>query len=243
MDDLAIAVDSTTIDGLAADYAIESEVPGATRIAPGTTLEECVRFADNLLVVRHMGSFSYLGAGSWVVNTDRIGRYCSIGQGVIVGAGPHPADWLSTSTFFYRRSMWSAHPLVKDFYQDHPVPFDAGAPGSIGNDVWIGSGAMVMMGVNIGHGAIIGANSTVTRDVPPYAVVVGSPAKVVRFRFPDKLTEALLASQWWDVHPLKLKGLDYRDIDSCLDALAALGESPDDLYRPRTLTTLDWINV
>lgn len=243
MDPSTISATAKNIAELVLSHALESERPGTTRIAPGTVLEECVRFCDNLVVTQFMGSFSYLGAGSWVANTDRIGRYCSIGQSVLIGAGPHPIDWLSTSTFFYRRAMWKSHPTVEQFYDNHPVdPQFAQTPCSIGNDVWIGSHAVVMMGVKIGDGAVIGANSTVTKDVPPYAIVAGSPAKVVRYRFKAETIERLLASQWWDLNPMQLKGLDYRDIERCLATLAN-ADTAENRYQPRRLRFEDWVDL
>ncbi|WP_167858447.1 CatB-related O-acetyltransferase [Methylobacterium nonmethylotrophicum] len=232
---------ATNVSALALDYAIESEKPGTSRIAPGATLEECVRFCENFVAAQFMGSFSYLGAGSWVANTDRIGRYCSIGQGVLIGAGPHPVDWLSTSTFFYRRAMWTSHPTVEQFYENHPVdPQFEQSPCRIGNDVWIGSHAVIMMGVNVGDGAVIGANATVTKDVPPYAIVAGSPAKVIRTRFSAETIERLLASQWWNLHPSQLKGLNYSDIEQCLATLANANLA-ENTYQPRRLRAEEWI--
>ncbi len=79
------------------------------------------------------------------------------------------------------------------------MEFDELAPVIIGNDVWIGANVVIMNGVTIGHGAIIGATSVVTKDVPPYTIVAGSPARVIKSRFEDHIVQRLLAIQWWDL--------------------------------------------
>lgn len=121
-----------------------------------------------------------------------IGRYCSIAGGVnLFLGGNHRMEWVTTYPFSDLVGAW---PTARGI---------GGTPWSkgnlfIGNDVWIGSFATIMSGVTIGDGAVIGAHSVVTRDVPPYAVVAGNPAKVVRYRFSEPVIERLLALRWWD---------------------------------------------
>ncbi len=120
----------------------------------------------------------------------RVGAFCSIGPDVILmDGGDHRLDWVSTFPF--------------RAYLDLPGAYEDGHPRSrgdieIGNDVWIGRGARVRSGVKIGDGAVIGAYSVVTRDVRPYAVVAGVPAREVRRRFSDQQIEALLEIAWWE---------------------------------------------
>ena len=123
-------------------------------------------------------------------NKDIVGNFCSIAGGVVViPGGIHPVDWVSTYPF---RIKWN----LPGAYQD-------GSPTSkgdviIGSDVWIGTEAMILSGVNIGHGAVIAARAVVTRDVPPYAIVAGVPARVVRLRFSEDIIAQLLDIAWWD---------------------------------------------
>jgi acetyltransferase-like isoleucine patch superfamily enzyme len=123
----------------------------------------------------------------------RIGRYSSIADGVeILLGGNHRLDWATTYPFPAMKQLW---------------PAAGGLPGSdasrgdviIGHDVWLGSQCMLLSGVTIGHGAVVAARAVVTRDVPPYAVVAGNPAKIVKMRFDEARIAALLATRWWDL--------------------------------------------
>lgn len=120
----------------------------------------------------------------------KIGSYCSIAEGVtIFGGGEHPSDWVST---FPLRGAY-AQPQA---YQDG-LPATKGET-DVGNDVWIGYNATILSGVTIGDGAIIGASSTVVKQVPPYAIVAGNPAKFIRFRFPAEQILQLMRIKWWN---------------------------------------------
>ena len=119
----------------------------------------------------------------------KIGKYCSIADGVIfLLGGEHRSDFITTYPF---------NALLKNFNYIEGHPHTKGNI-TIGNDVWIGSEAKILSGVNIEDGAIIGANSIVTKDVPPYAIAAGNPAKIVRYRFDEITINKLLKIKWWD---------------------------------------------
>lgn len=121
--------------------------------------------------------------------TLRVGSYTSIAAGVIVLlGGEHRTDWVTTFPF---NVLW-------DSAQHHTGHPKTKGDVLIGNDVWIGTEALISSGVTIGDGAVVGARSVVVRDVPPYAIVVGNPARVVRFRFDEETIKRLLALQWWN---------------------------------------------
>lgn len=121
-----------------------------------------------------------------------IGRFCMIASGVtfIMNGGNHLSDAISTYPFAIFGKGWE-HAMEGRSY---PHKGDT----RIGNDVWIGSQATIMMGVTVGDGAIIATNSTVTKDVPPYAIVGGNPAQVLRMRFSPEEIARLLEIRWWD---------------------------------------------
>ena len=118
----------------------------------------------------------------------RIGAFTSIAAdvGIFLGGNHHP-EWVSTFPF---GAMWREHA-----HADQPC---TRGDVVIGNDVWIGRGAVIMSGVTIGDGAVIGAAAVVAKDVPPYAIAVGNPARVIRQRFAPEIVEKLLAIRWWD---------------------------------------------
>lgn len=139
-----------------------------------------------------LGDFSYVAGESRLVNTT-VGKFTCIGPEVICGLGRHPSrNFVSIHPIFYSPLGQSQLTFVSDSY------FDEHAPIEIGNDVWIGARAIIRDGVKIGDGAIVGAGAVVTRDVPPYAIVGGVPAKIIRYRFQPAEIEFLEEMKWWD---------------------------------------------
>lgn len=153
-----------------------------------------------------IGRYSYVGAECSLVNVS-VGRYCSLAAHVAVGLGAHPSRGFVTThpLFFLRRPAQGLTFVDRDYWTgEYPRTV-------IGNDVWIGRNALVREGVTLGHGAIIGAGAVVTRDVPPYAVVAGVPARVLRYRFAPDEIEFLLRLRWWD-KPDEWLRAHYRDL-------------------------------
>lgn len=133
--------------------------------------------------------YSYIGNTSMIFNTS-IGKFCSISWRVSIGAANHDYEYITTHDFLYNKA-YDINPGV--------VTYDRFAKkNKIGNDVWIGNNVTINNGINIGHGAVIGANSIVTKDIPPYAIVVGNPGKILKFRFEQKVIQELMELQWWD---------------------------------------------
>ncbi len=133
-----------------------------------------------------VGSYTYIGRNCGITKTS-IGRYCSIANNVSIGQGEHLLDRISTNSIFYQE----------------PYKVLTSKPCEIADDVWIGVGAVILRGVSVGVGAVIGANSVVTKNVPPFAIVVGTPAKIVRYRFDDNKIKAILDSKWWNENPVR----------------------------------------
>jgi acetyltransferase-like isoleucine patch superfamily enzyme len=143
-----------------------------------------------------LGAFSYAVSGYYFA--VEIGRYTSIGENVQIGRGSHPVSWASTSPVFYQnyRDVTNFEiPAADDFRPS--APNISAAKTVIGNDVYIGHGAFIMQGVQIGDGAVVGACSVVTKDVPPYAVVAGNPATIKKMRLPEQIVDKMLNLRWW----------------------------------------------
>ncbi len=167
--------------------------PGC-RVDPKTKLgEHCHILSGSLVVNSRMGSYSYVGCDSIIQNTS-IGSYCSIGRQVFIGLGTHPLKHFSTSPLFYRKRNTFGVTVVGE-----DLDFEEYRPVEIGNDVWIGARAMVMDGVRIGHGAVVAAGAVVTKDVEPYTIVGGVPAKILGKRFDDGKANRLTEAGWWDL--------------------------------------------
>jgi acetyltransferase-like isoleucine patch superfamily enzyme len=166
----------------------------------GARFEQRCQFPSTQIMP--LGSYSYSLSG--FSTCSYIGRYCSIGLGVRVFGDHHPIDRLSTSPVFYRRRKYAKSTGVK---HTRPMVEFQSSPNSveIGNDVWIGDDVTLRDGIRIGDGCVIATGSIVTKDVPPYTIIGGNPAKMIRRRFPDEIADMLLGLQWWqyDIHAVQ----------------------------------------
>jgi acetyltransferase-like isoleucine patch superfamily enzyme len=155
---------------------------------------------NNILVDTKLGDFSYIAKNTEVYNA-KIGKFSSIGPDCKIGLSIHPVkDFVSLHPAFYS----TCRQFQKSF-SDKKYFNDDIKETSIGNDVWIGANVLIAGGVKIGHGAIVGMGAVVVKDVPPYSIVGGVPAKIIRFRFNSDQIEQLLKIQWWDIPTEMLK--------------------------------------
>jgi acetyltransferase-like isoleucine patch superfamily enzyme len=181
--------------------------------------EAPVKLNGHLIMNGSIGAYTYVGLDSRIAaGVKKIGRYCSFAPGVIAGDSNHEIQSLSTHPFQWGASgvfkMWSKK---RDFEFLKPITKRQFV--NIGNDVWIGANSMIMRGVTIGDGAVIGGGSIVTKDVPPYAIVVGVPAKIIRYRFTEKIIEKLLALRWWRFEADSLLGVNFNDVEIAIDEI------------------------
>ncbi len=156
-----------------------------------------------------IGDYSYISQNSIVTNT-KIGKFCSIGPNFMCGWGVHPTNGISTSPVFY--SADAQFSLCKDNkIEEHPII-------TIGNDVFIGANVTVLEGVTIGDGAIIGAGAVVSKDIPPYAIAVGCPIQIKKYRLTDEQIVKLRKIEWWNFNDKQLQDIEklFFDVDSFL---------------------------
>lgn len=149
--------------------------------------------AGTILFNTKLGRFSNVSSDVRIGNSS-IGGFCSIGPEVMIGGlGRHPTRWLTTHPSFYSTlGQVDLHFAQEDAYEELPYT-------TVGNDVWIGARAIVLDGLTVGDGAIVAAGAIVTRDVPPYAIVAGVPARVIRHRFEPDVVDALVDWKWWNL--------------------------------------------
>jgi acetyltransferase-like isoleucine patch superfamily enzyme len=160
-------------------------------------LEQNVSLGHVVVGARELsiGAHTYIRSGCVLSAVSSIGRFCSIGNDCYIGQdkNTHPSDWVSSHPFQFTRTRLTFEPQIVDV--------------TIGDDVWIGHGAMIMEGVTVGTGAIIATRALVAHDVPPYAIVAGIPAKVIKYRHSPEVVAQLLESRWWECDVDFLLGL------------------------------------
>ncbi len=166
------------------------KLPGSaihSSIIPSTSKIE----ARSTIIDTEIGVYSYAGYNCTILNT-MIGNFCSIADNVTIGITNHPLNWVSTSPAFY----YGKDSIPKDMAcKEYNPPINKTV---IGSDVWIGRSVIVKGGISIGTGAVVGMGSIVTKDVPPYSIAVGVPARVIGYRFDENTRKRLLDTKWWD---------------------------------------------
>lgn len=182
--------------------AVEGYVPSKFRFERGVNLGKC-----EILPGVAFGFQSYMNSG-FVRSAVIVGRYCSIGRNVTLGSGVHDLNALSTSPFFKNNSNGPILKLADPVRRIRVL---------IGHDVWIGDNAYIMSGVTVGDGAVVAAGSIVTHNVEPYSIVVGTPARHLKWRFEDEtVRQRLTALRWHEFDPERLRALDIGQIETAI---------------------------
>ncbi|WP_045982947.1 CatB-related O-acetyltransferase [Paracoccus sp. S4493] len=179
-----------------------------------------------------LGAFSYQVSGYCCA--AHIGRYCSFGEDVQIGRQNHPMTWASTSPAFYLGDKifslsagFSGSTEYKSYKFNNSEPATRARITTIGNDVWIGHGALINAGVTIGDGAVVAAGAVVTKDVPPYSVVAGNPATIKKFRIAPSLISSYLKVRWWRFAPWQLSHLDASKPHDFITGVAKLDKNEE----------------
>jgi acetyltransferase-like isoleucine patch superfamily enzyme len=202
-------------------------LPGA-RIGPGARIVD-----SRLLGPLSLGPRTQLGpdvvAGKYLgVNTDSyiarasIGAFCAFGSRVSVNPLNHPTGWLSIHEFQYHQNSFFWDEAYRSVSKLPHVGAKNNPRIAIGNDVWIGHNATVLEGVTIGDGAVIGVGAVVTADIPPYAIAVGIPARVKRYRFEPDIIDSLVALRWWELDLTDLRNVTFDKVEVAIGEIETI---------------------
>ena len=238
-----IALSESDIAALRAKGVTTHHLPGAMIAADCVFEPPCSLKWMQVPYSLRLGAFSYAVSGYYF--GCRIGRYVSIGEDVQIGRHAHPTGWASTSPFFYQPHASVLDIALGAAAATRPEQFLLDGPGqaieltTIGNDVWIGHGAFIKPGVTIGDGAVVAAQAVVTRDVPPYAVVAGAPARVKKLRFDAAIVARMAAVRWWRYAFWDLVGAPIVDPSAFLDVVEARIEDGIAPYAPAPVALSD----
>jgi acetyltransferase-like isoleucine patch superfamily enzyme len=164
-----------------------------------------------------MGKYTSLNQDTFIIRAT-VGAFCAIGARAAINPFNHPTDWLSVHEFQYHPTSYGWVPEYTAMTAREERPPDSFTRITVGNDVWIGNSVNIL-GANIGDGAVVAAGAVVTKDVPPYAIVAGVPAKIKRYRFSEKIIARFLRAKWWELDLEQLDGLPFRDPERCLDLI------------------------
>ena len=199
-------------------------VGNACLFAKSTTIDSESKFEGenrlsnySVFLNSFMGYASYVSDHSFIKNTV-IGRYTCIANEVMTVAGNHPVSFASIHPAFYSTAQKLSYVKCQKFEDFNYLDFQKKISVVIGNDVWIGARVTILEGVKIADGAIVAAGAMVTKDVPPYAIVGGVPAKVIKYRFDDETIRKLLDLKWWnkDQSWIKEHADDFDDVEKLL---------------------------
>lgn len=198
-----------TYPSLYKNSKIESYIPISTKVGENVKIKANCLITDSL---KNIGSGTYIGDGCTIMECSSIGNYCSISHGVKIGLSNHALNHISTNPLFYSKSNgW----VDKTTFSDKEIKRTV-----IEHDVLISANVLIMSGITIGTGSVIGAGAFVNKDVAPYSIVVGSPAKLIKKRFDDDIIESFLESKWWELPKEKLieKKQYFNQVNAFLDA-------------------------
>lgn len=207
-------------------------------------IETPIRVGGGEIYCTLIGAFTYVNQNAYILNTERIGRFCAIAYNVTIGAHEHSLHSLSPHIIFPDYdSEWTYgfsgyeldNPSIQIIRKEQSNELKNKRTVKIGNDVWIGCNSIILRGVTIGDGAVIAAGSVVTTDIDPYAIVGGNPARLIRYRCSETQKRKLEKTKWWKYGPNIIKGCDISKIDETINVIENRIKNGFAEYKPELL--------
>jgi len=195
------------------------KISNSAIIAKNVTLADFIYIGENVTIQSNskIDNYSYINPNSIIYSNTKIGKFCSIGRNVEIGLPQHPTNFLSTHPFQASVDLFKED---RDYFDIKRVDWEFNGSVEIGNDVWIGAKASIKSDIKIGDGVIIGAGAVVTKDIEPYSIVVGIPAKVIKMRFNQEIIDQLLDLQWWNLSLKQLSNISFNNIEKAIKELS-----------------------
>ncbi|QRM43190.1 CatB-related O-acetyltransferase [Rhizobium sp. BG4] len=179
-----------------------STIPKSVNITSQTTIEHPIHVGPGCVVMADsIGRYCFINANTCIFDSVTIGKFVTFARNCQIGGVEHPIHYVSTSFFRISKKWFPDDPVVQGAETiPNKTPKNRKRSNKIvvGSDVWFGASSLVLKGITIGDGAVVGAGAVVTKDVPPYAIVAGNPAKIIRYRFDHQTIRDLLRLRWWD---------------------------------------------
>ena len=189
------------------EVSSKSSIVDFSKISDSKIMDYVEVARNNLIMSTNIGKYTYTGNFT-VIQSANIGKFCSISWGVTIGGGQHSYEHFTTHDILYNklRGFDISNRIAKKRYEKACI---------IENDVWIGANSVVNRGVKVGNGAIIGAGSVVTKNIPPYAIVVGNPSRILKYRFNKTIISKLEKIAWWNLDNKIIEKIvkEYKDAD------------------------------